>query len=155
MKEISFRLSTEEDREFVAQLSASVFSVYGDYDQILTHWFSQTGVITVIGLVGGNPAGFAMLQLGEKGDWDASSGELLALAVIPEKQRQGVGQALLRYMENLAGQFDLTEIHLHTAKDNLPARVLFQKAGYMTAGAKKSFYPKGQTAVMMVKMLDS
>ncbi len=154
MKEVSFRIATEQDRDFIRQLSASVFSIFGHYDEILTDWFLQPGVITVIGSKNGQPVGFAMLQLGEKETWNAPIGELLAIAIIPGHQRQGVGEALLSYMENLALRFRLSEIHLHTGKDNLPAQYLFEKAGYKIAGTEKSYYPKGQSAVRMVKRLD-
>lgn len=96
-----------------------------------------------------------MLQIGEKETWNASIGELLAIAVIPEHQRQGVGRALLNYMEDLALRFRLSAIHLHTGKGNLPAQYLFEKAGYKIAGAERSYYPKGQSAVKMVKRMNS
>jgi ribosomal protein S18 acetylase RimI-like enzyme len=155
MEEISFRIATKKDRNFIRQLSASVFSIFGHYDEILTDWFLHPGVITVIGSKNGPPVAFAMLQIGEKETWNASIGELLAIAVIPEHQRQGVGRALLNYMEDLALRFRLSAIHLHTGKDNLPAQYLFEKAGYKIAGAEKSYYPKGQSAVKMVKRLNS
>ena len=50
--------------------------MFGDYDLILTQWFMQPGVITVIGSKNGQPVGFAMLQLGKKGIWNALTGEL-------------------------------------------------------------------------------
>ena len=155
MKEISFRIATKKARDFIRRLSASVFSIFGHYDEILTGWFLHPGVITVIGSKNGQPVAFAMLQLGEKETWNTSIGELLAIAVIPEHQRQGVGRALLKYVENLALRFRLSAIHLHTGKDNLSAQYLFEKAGYKIAGAEKSYYPNGQSAVKMVKRLNS
>ena len=155
MKEISFRAATEKDRDFIRQVSARVFSLFGDYEEILTHWFLVPGVLTVIGSKNGQPAGFVMLQLGEKVKGEGAKGELLAIAVVPEHQGQGVGKALLGYGEDLAWQHRLSEIRLHTAEDNLSARYLFGKAGYKVVGSKKSYYPQGQSALMMVKMLDS
>lgn len=154
MEKLSFRLATEEDRGFVRQLSAGVFSLFGDYEEVLTRWLLQPGVLTVIGSVNGSAAGFAILQLAEKRNWFSSTGELLALAVIPEYQGRGVGGALLRHVEKLASQAGLSRIRLHTALDNIPARNLFQKAGYRKVGSEKSYYPKGQSAVMMMKTLD-
>ena len=155
MGKFSFRLATEEDRDFVRQLSAGVFSMFGDYDEALARWFLQPGVFTVIGAVNGAAAGFAILQLAEKRNWHSSTGELLALAVIPEYHRIGVGEALLGHVEKLASQAGLSKIRLHTAIDNIPARNLFQKAGYRRVGSEKSYYPKGQSAVMMMKTLDT
>ena len=128
--------------------------MFGDYDLILTQWFMQPGVITVIGSKNGTPVGFAMLQLGNQRTGNALTGELLAIAVIPEQQNQGVGEALLHHVEDLVSGGRLRAIFLHTAKDNLPAQFLFQKAGYRIAGWKGGYYPKGQAAVRMVKMWD-
>jgi len=155
VKEISFRIATKKDQDFIGQLSARVFSIFGRYDEILTDWFSHPGVITVIGSKNGQPVAFAMFQLGERETWNVSTGELLAIAVIPEHQRQGLGRSLLNYMEDLALRFRLREIHLHTGKDNLPAQCLFEEAGYGVAETEKDYYPKGQPAVRMVKRLES
>jgi ribosomal protein S18 acetylase RimI-like enzyme len=155
VKEISFRIARIKDRGFIEELSARVFSIFGRYDEILSEWFFRLGVITVIASMNGQPVAFAMLETGERETWNVSTGELLAIAVTPEQQRQGVGKSLLDYMEDLALRFRLREIHLHTGKDNLAAQSLFEKAGYRTAGAEKGYYPKGQSAVKMVKRLDS
>jgi ribosomal protein S18 acetylase RimI-like enzyme len=58
-------------------------------------------------------------------------------------------------MEDLALRFRLREIRLHTGKDNLSAQSLFEKAGYKVAGSEDRYYPKGQSAVRMVKRLIS
>ena len=154
MKEISFRIATEKDGDFIGHLSAEAFSVFGEYGEILTEWFAGPGVITVISSRNGQRVGFAMLQPGEKETWNASTGELLAIAVIPECHRQGMGRALLRHMGNLASQFRLREIRLHTAEGNLPARYLFETEGYKIVGLERNYYPRGQSAVVMVKKLD-
>jgi ribosomal protein S18 acetylase RimI-like enzyme len=153
MEKISFRMATVGDWDFIEQLSARVFSIFGDYDEILPQWLLQPSVITLIGSKEERKMGFAMVRLGEKHVEDAPAGELLALAVMPEYQRQGLGKALLGRVEDLALQYGLVELHLHTARDNFPARYLFHKTGYRAARLKKRYYPKGQSAVMMVKKL--
>jgi len=150
-----FRLATEEDLGFIQQLSVRVFSIFGNYDEILTRWFLQPLVTTVIPAENNNPLGFGMLLLEREGYLDPSKGEILAIAVLPEYQKRGIGNALLYYLESLALQHGLNEIQLHTAQDNTSARSFFQKADYNITGSKKSYYPKGQPAFMMTKILDS
>lgn len=154
-QKISFRIARDEDRNFIAHLSAEVFSVYGNYHGILSEWFLHPKVITVVGSKNGIPVSFAMLRLGENKKSLPLTGELLAIAVLPEYQRHGSGEALLGYLDNLAKVFGLQEIQLHTADENLPARSLFHKAGYRPQQSKKSYYPKGQSAIVMVKKFDS
>jgi len=155
MNEVSFRTAKEEDREFIKDLSARVFSIYGHYDQILNHWFLQPGVITVVASANEHPVGFAMLLIGAIDDSDPWTGELLAIAITPEHQKKGYGQALLHHVESLALQYHLSAICLHTAHGNLSARSLFGNAGFEIVASREKFYPRGQSALMMVKRLDA
>jgi hypothetical protein len=133
MEKISFRTATVGDWDFIEHLSVRVFSIFGDYGEILPQWLLQPGVIVLIGSRDERKMGFAMVRLGERKVEDAPAGELLAIAVML--------------------QYGLGELHLHTARDNLSARCLFHRTGYRAARMKKSYYPKGQSAVMMVKKL--
>ena len=155
MMKVFFRLATQDDRDFISQLSASVFSMFGNYDDILTNWFLQPGVLTIIVMEETDPLGFAMLGLAREGDFESYAGELLAMAVIPEYQRRGIGNALLTNIESLALQYGLSELHLHTARDNKAACSFFKKAGFKIIGFRQSYYPKGQPALMMTKMFGS
>ncbi|HSR10131.1 MAG TPA: GNAT family N-acetyltransferase, partial [Thermodesulfobacteriota bacterium] len=127
---LSFRTAGEGDREFVRSVSAAVFSIYGDYEETLPRWLLDPWVVTVIAEEGGEPAGFAMLQFGPRGIWENSLGELLAIAVNPDRQGEGVGKALLNCVEDLARHSLLKRIQLHTAETNTAGRALFQSMGY-------------------------
>ena len=48
---------------------------------------------------------------------------------------------------------NITELFLHTAKDNLAALRLFRKNGYHARCIKGVFYPAGQDAVFMSKRI--
>ncbi len=154
MTTISFRRAGEEDQDFIKELSTAVFSIYGDYDLILPRWFLSPWVVTIIASDLGEPVGFAMLHFGGKEIWEPTLGELLAIAVKPEHQGKGVGSAIINHVEELARESHLEKIQLHTSTDNSSARHLFQKAGYLEKESKESYYPNGQTAVLMVKNLD-
>jgi ribosomal protein S18 acetylase RimI-like enzyme len=80
-------------------------------------------------------------------------GEILAIAVIPESQRSGIGSALLHYMEFLAIQRGLKMLLLHTAEENEAAQAFFGKAGFEVIGDQDNYYPKGQTALVMSKAI--
>jgi len=139
------RLATKDDYSFIRQLSREVFSVFGKYDEIIPQWFLNPDVITIIYVKNGHPMGFAMLYL--------FSGEILAIAVNPKYQRKGIGSALLIHLETIAKQLGLGRLLLHTAKDNIVARLFFQKLGFKVIGRKENYYPKGQSAFMMSKPL--
>ena len=153
MTDLSFRFAAENDLVFIRQLSAKVFSVYGNYDEIVTAWFFLPGVITVIAVEKTDPLGFAVLGFEIPGKREMPRGELLAIAVVPEYQRAGIGAALLAHVQSLAFEHGLNEICLCTAEDNSAARSFFEKAGFKVIGSQGRYYPRGQSALAMCKRL--
>jgi ribosomal protein S18 acetylase RimI-like enzyme len=54
------------------------------------------------------------------------------MAVEPAAQRQGVGTALLRAAEDLSRAFGLPALSLMVTEDNVAARELYARAGFLT-----------------------
>ena len=140
------RPATDGDLDFVRGLSNQVFSVFGDYDEVVPHWISNPECVSAVYVKDGSqPLGFVALSL--------SIGEILAIAVIPEYQRSGIGSVLLHYMEFLATQRGLKMLLLHTAQENEAAQAFFGKADFEVIGDQGNYYPKGQTALLMSKAI--
>lgn len=150
---VTLRNGTLNDRFFIGSLSRRVFSVFGDYVGTLLNWLSHPGVITVIAEQHDIPVAFAMLRL-RKDFFNSSVGELLAIAVIPERQRHGIGIILLRHVESVAMTQDIRELRLNTAEINTAACHFFRRAGFNVVGIKDHFYPAGQRALEMCKRLN-
>jgi ribosomal protein S18 acetylase RimI-like enzyme len=140
------RLAIDDDLDFIRELSIEVFSMFGDYGEVIYPWFSNPEVIPVMYVHNGlDPAGFGLVSV--------VTGEILAIAVAPTYQRRGIGSALLTYMDFLATQRGLRMLLLHTAKENTEAQSFFRKRGFKVVGAQESYYPKGQTALIMSKSI--
>jgi ribosomal protein S18 acetylase RimI-like enzyme len=140
------RPATDGDLNFVRGLSNQVFSVFGDYDEMVPHWIANPECVSAVYVRDeSRPLGFVVLSL--------SIGEILAIAVIPDYQRSGIGSALLHYMEFSATQRGLKMLLLHTAQENEAAQAFFGKAGFQVIGDQNSYYPKGQTALIMSKAI--
>jgi ribosomal protein S18 acetylase RimI-like enzyme len=139
---------------FVRGLSAEVFARFGDYETLLPRLMRRPSVATFVAEADGEPAGFAMLTL------DARVGgavELSAIAVRPGLQRRGIARSLLAHVEAEAlarspGSARLW-LTLAVARDNVPARRLFDRAGYRVAPGGEDTYPAGQPSVAMHKIL--
>ena len=138
------RPATEGDLDFVRGLSNQVFSVFGDYDEMVLHWIKNPDCVSAVYVKDGSrPLGFVVLSL--------AIGEILAIAVAPEYQRNGIGSALLHYLEFLVAQRGVKILLLHTAQENDAAQAFFLKAGFEVVGNQSKYYPKGQTALVMSK----
>ena len=144
---LSIREGAPEDREFVAGLAHRVFSIYGEYRQILPQCLGNPLVYTLIAQVGDLPAGFGMLTL------EGSRGELLALAVDPEHHGRGIGRRLMTELTREAKTLGLGEITLKTSSDNSVARQLFDSIDFEITGEEQGYYSGGQDATAMVKRL--
>ena len=150
---ISVRRANLSDIGFIGQLSGRAFSIYGPYRSLVLGWFESNSTITLVAVEMGKPLGFAMMgRLLD--EWEKENRcELLAIAVEPEVRRRGIGRMLLREMEREADRLNEHILFLHTATDNVPAQDLFEKIGFTTLSLKKHFYPSGQDAVMMMKVI--
>ncbi|MCE0505760.1 ribosomal protein S18-alanine N-acetyltransferase [Roseivivax sp. GX 12232] len=86
----------------------------------------------------------------------AGEAEILALAVAPEAQRQGLAGALLKDFHARAEARGCTRAFLEVAAPNAPARAFYARGGYAEAGLRRGYYhlPDGSTADAVVMARD-
>jgi ribosomal protein S18 acetylase RimI-like enzyme len=144
-KDIAIRPATSADYGFIRALSKEVFSLYGDYEEIIPWWFMHPDVITVVSFEKMRPHSFAMLHV--------LSGDILAIAVKPEYQGCGIGTGLLNHIERIASQLGMERLLLHTAIENEGAVMFFCGASFTVIGEEEAYYPKGQAALIMGKTI--
>lgn len=70
----------------------------------------------------------------------AGEAELITIAVDPAAQGQGQGRALLAAFESAARA---ERLFLEVAADNRPALALYHAAGWVEAGRRPRYYPRG------------
>ena len=141
------RTGTPVDRDFVAALARRVFSEYGEYDRILPTCLDDPQFHTLVSEQEARPAGFCMLSIGD------GIGEVVAVAVDPLWQGQGIGKQLMQAIVEDARGMGLTLLVLKTATRNLSAQGMFRRIGFEETGRMAGFYAGGQTAVGMRKRL--
>jgi ribosomal protein S18 acetylase RimI-like enzyme len=150
---VTIRMADSGDLPFVRDLSRRVFGRYGPYEEILPRWFISGLSMVVLAETQNGPVGFAMMaRMVDQGE-GAETAEIMAIAVDPAKQGQGVGHALMDALERRARKASIRRLILHTATDNMAAKALFSRLGFRIGEARKGFYPEGQDALMMFKML--
>jgi ribosomal-protein-alanine N-acetyltransferase len=82
------------------------------------------------------------------GDRQDGQARVINLAVDPEARRQGIGRMLLLALEGALGRRDLL---LMVEEENLPARALYEDAGYAQVGVARDYYGRGQHGLWMQK----
>lgn len=150
-----------EDVASVGKISESVFEDYGEYGKIVAKFFTSPGVTTYVARVGAEVVGFIMLGFmpwsggdREGNPWIA---DLLAIAVVPERRRQGIGNALMEQMFQLVGEMgewrDVKEIQLTCAEGNQAGLNFFSRYGFSVIDPHHGNYSGGQAALRMGKKL--
>jgi ribosomal protein S18 acetylase RimI-like enzyme len=143
------------DVGFVSGLSQQVFGRYGDYSGVLPGWLADPAVQTVLAEdADGRPLGFAMLGARPPRRFiPVVGGELLAIAVVADRRREGIGRRLVLEIERRARAAQMRELRLSTAATNLVARRLYASCGFAVLSHYTRFYPSGQSALEMAKRL--
>lgn len=75
----------------------------------------------------------------------ADEAELLLLAVMPDRHRQGIGTRLLEQFVRRARACGVRRVHLEV-RDGNPASGMYRAAGFAPAGRRRNYYqaPDGQ-----------
>lgn len=88
----------------------------------------------------------------------ADEAEVLALCVAPERRRSGLGRRLLRRLERDLASRHITQLFLEARVSNLPARRLYEQAGFAETGRRRAYYSPAdglaaEDAVLMAKSI--
>jgi [ribosomal protein S18]-alanine N-acetyltransferase len=67
-------------------------------------------------------------------------GEILDLAVLPERRRRGVGQALLSAVWNALQRDGVKELYLEVRESNVAAIELYRRQGFRPVGLRPRYY---------------
>jgi ribosomal protein S18 acetylase RimI-like enzyme len=101
----------------------------------------------------GQMAGFAIVE------WNQEPDEMTAyiqtIEVAPEKRGCGVGRELLSRIEGSARLAGTSLIWLHVEVANAGAIRLYEAHGYLCEGRRENYYPRGRSALIYGKRLDS
>lgn len=155
---MSIRPATVKDVLDVSDLSSKVFAAYGDYRYVLADNLLSNRMMTFVYDKENRFAGFIQVSL-EPAEQDLTllSADVVAVAVRPEFQGQGVGTALFSHvfkqLEHLRRQGRVQEVWLTVAHTNEGAIRLFHRLGFDFSGIEAGLYAGGQTALRMVRFL--
>ena len=93
----------------------------------------------------GKLGGFAIMKYAD------DEAHLLLLAVRPTQRRQGVGSALLAWLETTVQVAGLCAVTLEARADNRDAQAFYAAHGYKLAGRRDGYYEGVEDAVRMGK----
>jgi len=82
-------------------------------------------------------------------------GHVISIAVLPEYQRKGIGQALLQEAMSRMRTYKAKECYLEVRASNTPAINMYKKLGFETSRTVHGYYADGEDAAVMSRKLTS
>lgn len=107
----------------------------------------ESATNVVVARDGDEPSGFAIMQYKE------DEAHLLLLAVENARRRQGIGTALMAWLEDTALTAGIGLIYLETRALNREARAFYHKLRYIEIGAVPKLYSDREDGVRIAKDL--
>ncbi len=84
--------------------------------------------------------------------------DIIAIGTEKTYQGCGFGRFMLQHVIAVAEHRNVVKISLEVAKDNVPARNLYETCGFSVSGVRKNYYHRGKSrhdAVIMVRWCES
>jgi ribosomal-protein-alanine N-acetyltransferase len=132
---LAIRAADQGDAATLARLHASCF----EHGWISSEFSDLLALSTSVGLVAG-PAEqeTGLILLSEV----AGEAEILTLGVTPAERRHGIGHTLLDAAVAQMRQRGVSRLFLEVAADNPAAIALYDQAGFIQVGRRKSYYER-------------
>jgi ribosomal protein S18 acetylase RimI-like enzyme len=108
--------------------------------------------ITWIAEDDGQMAGFAIADCGR--ETEGVIAYIQTIEVLPAMRGRGIGNELLRRIEDSVRDRDARVIWLHVDSQNAGAIRLYESHGYTCEGRKENYYAHGRAALIYIKPLD-
>jgi ribosomal-protein-alanine N-acetyltransferase len=144
---IDVRALTFHDLPAMANIHAQAFGAHAWNEAMLGDSMNSADVWGLLLELDAQPVGFGLCQQAG-GDC-----EILTVAIIPTRQRCGLGRQLLQAIYDAAKSRRNPQIFLEVAEDNLPARQLYDHFGFTVTGKRPGYYPRANGAVAAVLMV--
>jgi len=82
-------------------------------------------------------------------------GHVISIAVLPERQRKGIGRALMQEAMLSMRLLKAKECYLEVRVTNAPATEMYRKLGFETSRSIHGYYADGEDAYVMTRRLPS
>jgi len=82
-------------------------------------------------------------------------GHVISVAVLPQYQRKGIGQALMQEAMLRMRTYKAKECYLEVRASNTPAIDMYKKLGFETSRTVHGYYADGEDAAVMTRKLAS
>ena len=130
---MEIRIATPNDEEDLLVLS-EYFESDTTAEHIRQSLVENDREVVCIAFVGGAAAGYACALIVKSMFYSDDRADIEALYVRDEFRRQGIGEGLMKCLEDALVERGVRHFHITTGAENTSAQSLYRKLGYMDTG---------------------
>lgn len=144
--QVCITLATLQDADQIAIMSRDYIESglgWSWTKQRVQRYIREPEVVVVVAKMAGELQGFAIMQFGE------GKAHLNLLAVKVRRRRRGLGQCLMRWLEETAMTAGTFKISLELRESNRTAHHFYQRLGYRPSKRIAGYYHGREAAIRM------
>jgi len=150
ISDLTLRLAHESDALRIAQMSRDQIERglgWSWTTQRVLRSIADAETNVVVALAAGKMAGFAIMK------YHDDEAHLLLLAVQPSARRQGIGAALVAWLEQAALTAGVGQVWLEARQGNAAARAFYRQLGYREIQVLPGYYQGREACVRIARDL--
>ncbi|MEO8804526.1 MAG: GNAT family N-acetyltransferase [Burkholderiaceae bacterium] len=150
ISDLTLRLAHESDALRIAQMSRDQIERglgWSWTTQRVLRSIADAETNVVVALAAGKLAGFAIMK------YHDDEAHLLLLAVQPSARRQGIGAALVAWLEQAALTAGVGQVWLEARQGNVAARAFYRHLGYREIQVLPGYYQGREACVRIARDL--
>lgn len=151
------RRAGEVDHAWISQVAAEVYQDLGEYGAVMPQWLVQPGVLGWIEEHRDEKRGYAVLGFYQDRGSTRTVADLLAIGVVPQFQREGIGTRMLDHVIGVvaavAPTHGIPDLRLTVAHTNVAGQRWYLRHGFRVVDGEHGTYANGQRAIRMARPL--
>ena len=148
---ITIQQATVDDLETIYKIERECFTAEAFTKTQIAHFLEAPNAVSLIARAENEIAGFT---IGLIHDYNTvRAGHVCTIDVSVVHRRRGVGLRLLKELERIFIQRGVKICYLEARLDNVAARELYRKHGYVEVEILRDYYSRGANGIQLLKKL--
>lgn len=148
---VTIRQAKVNDLETLYKIERECFTTEAFTKKQIAYLLQNFNTVSLVAQIDGETAGF-IIGLTYR-DKKVRIGHIYTIDVAVKHRRKGIGLRLLEELEQNFVEKGVETCYLEVRIDNVAARKLYRKQGYIETGRLKGYYPVGTHGVQLKKKL--
>lgn len=148
---ITIQQATVNDLKTLCEIERECFTTEAFTKEQITYLVQNPNAVSLVAQIDSEKAGF-IIGLTYRSN-KVRIGHIYTIDVAVKHRRRGIGMRLLKELEKIFAEEGVETCYLEVRIDNVAARELYRKQGYIETGRLESYYPRGTHGVRLKKKL--